>query len=127
MRIVELSPANRNSANEVSVSPSHKSSMSSKLEKLQQSPPKGSHNENEASRDGLQKEDNRLGHHVRVINSTDSDAYSRNELKRGSKTSETPTGIQSSWSESGSDTLSCNECDISSARSKYGGIIKKPG
>lgn len=126
MSRVELSPANRNSANEVSIRLSRKWPTSSKLEKSQRSPPKTSPNKYAASRGGFQEE-TRPGHHVRMINSTDSDIYSRDEMKPGFKTPETPNEVQSAWSESGSDVLSFNGCDISSVRSKYGGAVKKPG
>ena len=124
---VELSRAHRNLANESSVPPSRISSMSSKLENSQRSSVKDSRIENAASIDNLQEE-TRLGHHIKLINSTDSDAYFRGQMPPGFKASETSREVRSSWSESGSNTmLSINQCDVSSARSKYEVTVKEPG
>lgn len=87
----------------------------------------GSRIEDTAGRDSLQEEETRPGHHIRVISLSDSDAYSGDKTKPGLKTSGKPKEVQSSWSESASNTLSFNERDISSTGSKFGGAIKKPG
>lgn len=123
---VELSRAHRNLANESSVPSSRISSMSSKLENSHPSSVKDSRIENAASMDDLQEE-TRLGHHVRMINSTDFSADSKDQMPPGFKASETSREVRSSWSESGSNTLSINECDVSSARSKYEVTVRKPG
>lgn len=125
MSNVELSRANRNLANDSSVPPSRKSSMSSKMEDSRQSSMKDSRIEIAPSRDNFKE--TRLGHHVRMTESTDPDAYPSSQTQPRLKASETSQEVRSCLSESSSNTLSSRECDISSARSKQGVTIKKPG
>ena len=109
MSKVELSRANRNLANHNSVPPSPKSSLSSRLANSRQSSVRDSQIENAASRDNLQEEKMRLGHHVRMTKSTGSDEYPSGQMKAGLSASETSQEVQSS------------------ARSDYGVNVKKPG